>query len=68
MAEISEKQARAICRAFDIDPGDLVIVRAADYPGLGKPWQSYLKGYVATEVPAWRIVQRAAAEAEEQKP
>lgn len=61
MAEISEKQARRICERLGI---------AADYPMASECLRPLGGAVFSASVqfdPAWRIVQRAAAE-EEDKP
>ena len=65
MAEISEKQARRVCEALSVDPDGPRYRSAEDWLDC-KQARGWREGVV--EVPSWRVVQRAAAEAEEQKP
>lgn len=68
MAEISEKQARRVCEVFGINPDKIAwdvraVLASALVPSAGDTAALFNSG-----APAWRIVQRAAAEAEEKKP
>lgn len=63
MAEITEEAARRICEAIYVPPDGALVQSASlwpDFPTMPNPFGA---GYFA-RVPAWRIVQRAAAEGE----
>lgn len=68
MAEITEKQARAACEAVYYGASREERWQNADewpeYPSHPSP----ISAERICKVPLWRIVQRAAAEAEEKKP
>lgn len=61
MAEITEAQARRICEAVYVPPDAALVQDAALWPGFPTMLSPFGPGYFA-RVPAWRIVQRAAAE------
>jgi len=63
MAEISEKVARWVCVALYRDPDDYFYQPAHNWPDL--PVAVFTEVRRLTKAPLWRIVQRAAAEAEE---
>lgn len=63
MADLTEAEARRVCEAVYVPPDAELVRDAALWPGFPTMLNPFGVGHFA-HVPAWRIVQRAAAEGE----